>query len=99
MDDNMTRTTFASALTTLGDLLASRGHVYEVVLIGGGNLLLRGIISRPTKDGDLLGELGPGRQIIRIEHLPEPLARAVRDIATTYGLKDDWRQPRSALDA
>jgi hypothetical protein len=40
-------------------LLASRGHRHDVVMIGGGNLLLRGIITRPTKDGDLLGERLP----------------------------------------
>ncbi|MCJ7709954.1 MAG: hypothetical protein MUQ32_03905 [Chloroflexi bacterium] len=88
--DTFDRSALAVALNALGSLLASRGHRYEVVLIGGGNLLLRGIITRPTKDGDLLGERQPGGSVIRMERLPPPLMEAISDVATTYGLKDDW---------
>lgn len=98
--DTMDTTTFDEALNALGALLASRGHRYEVVLIGGGNLLLRGIITRPTKDGDLLGERRPGGSVVRMDPLPEPLMQAISDVATTYGLKDDWLNlgPGSLLD-
>ena len=51
------RTQLETALRALGDLLEARGLHYEVVLIGGGNLILRGLVARPTtKDLDLLGE-------------------------------------------
>jgi hypothetical protein len=98
--DTMDTTTFDEALNALGALLASRGHRYEVVLIGGGNLLLRGIITRPTKDGDLLGERRPGGSVVRMDPLPEPLMQAISDVATTYGLKEDWLNlgPGSLLD-
>ena len=46
-----------TALAALGELLAARGLHYEVVLVGGGNLILRELINRPTtKDLDILGE-------------------------------------------
>src|SRR3972149_77318 len=51
------RTQLETSLRALGELLDARGLHYEVVLIGGGNLILRGLVTRPTtKDLDLLGE-------------------------------------------
>ena len=96
----MDRTALAAALTALGDTLAARGLAYEVVLIGGGNLLLRGLIARTTKDGDLLAQVGPDRSLVRIEALPVPLAVAVRDVGLAFGLAEDWLNvgPRSILD-
>ena len=80
----------ASALSELGDLLASRGTHYEVVLIGGGNLMLRGLIDRTTtKDLDLLGRRTPDG-VVPLRPLPEDLTRAIRDIADTLGLEPDW---------
>jgi hypothetical protein len=98
--DTMDRSALEVALNALGALLTSRGHRYEVVLIGGGNLLLRGIITRPTKDGDLLGERQPDGAVVQMVLLPAPLRQAISDVATTYGLKDDWLNlgPGSLLD-
>jgi hypothetical protein len=63
---------------------------YEVVLVGGGNLILRGLITRPTtKDLDILGE----RELDRIRPLrpmPEPLRDAVMDVGRAFGLANDW---------
>lgn len=79
-----------TALQALGDLLASRGLHYEVVVIGGGNLILRGLISRPTtKDLDLLGEWTPGG-LVPMRPMPEPLHEAVVDVARAYDLATDW---------
>jgi hypothetical protein len=98
--DTMDRSTLATAMTAVGDTLAARGGKHEVVLVGGGNLLLRGIISRSTRDGDLLGLLGSNHRIIRIEKLPADLAEAVRDVAEAYNLRPDWLNvgPRAILD-
>lgn len=98
--DAMDRSSLGVALDALGVLLASRGHRYEVVLIGGGNLLLRGIITRPTKDVDLLGSREPDGSVVRMDALPAPLAVAIADVAATYGLRDDWVNlgPGSLLD-
>ena len=75
-----------TALAALGELLLYRGLAYEVVVVGGANLLLRGAISRPTKDADLIGERLDNGQIVKLSQLPSGLARAVSDVAATYGL-------------
>jgi len=94
------RTQLESALRALGELLEARGLHYEVVLIGGGNLILRGLVRRPTtKDLDLLGEwTADGVKPMR--PMPEPLRIAVVDVARTYGLASDWVNlgPESLLD-
>lgn len=81
------------ALTALGELLFARALRYEVVLIGGGNLILRELVSRPTtKDLDLLGEW-TSDGIRRLRPLPGPLRSAIEDVARTYGLAADWINP------
>ncbi len=89
-----------SALSTLGEVLAARGLRYEVVIVGGANLLLRGVITRSTKDGDVVAGRSSDGQIIEMPQLPAPLAAAVRDVARTYGLAEDWLNvgPASLLD-
>jgi hypothetical protein len=89
-----------TALRALGDLLEGRRFHYEVVLIGGGNLILRGLVTRPTtKDLDLLGEW-TSDGIRPMRPMPEPLRIAVVDVARTYGLASDWVNlgPESLLD-
>lgn len=89
-----------AALAALGALLTARGLHYEVVLIGGGNLILRGLVTRPTtKDLDLLGSWTPDG-VRPMRPMPEPLREAVIDVARAYGLASDWLNlgPASILD-
>lgn len=89
-----------SALSALGELLAARGLHYELVLIGGGNLIVRGLVTRPaTKDVDILGEWTPGG-VKPMPDIPEGLRDAVVDVARAYGLASDWVNlgPASLLD-
>jgi hypothetical protein len=89
-----------TAVRALGELLAARGLHYEVVLIGGGNLILRGLVSRPTtRDLDLLGRWTPAG-VEPMRPMPEPLRQAVVDVANAYGLAEDWVNlgPESLLD-
>jgi len=94
------RTQLETALRALGELLEARGLHYQVVLIGGGNLILRGLVTRyTTKDLDLLGAwTADGVKPMR--PMPEPLRIAVVDVARTYGLANDWVNlgPESLLD-
>ena len=84
------RSQLETAVRALGELLAARGLHYEVVLIGGGNLILRGLVERPTtKDLDLLGEWVADR-VEPMRPMPEPLRLAVVDVGLTFGLADDW---------
>ena len=70
------------------------------MVVGGAALLLRGTVSRPTKDGDIVGERLSDGSIGRLDQLPPELARAALDVARAYGLADDWLNlgPASLLD-
>ena len=97
--DELDRDTLTEALSALGQVLQVRGLSYQVVVVGGANLTLRGIVSRPTKDADLLGTRSPTGPIVRLDELPAPLAEAIGDVALTYALSKEWLNlgPRSLL--
>lgn len=89
-----------TALAALGELLQARGLHYEVVVVGGGNLILRGLVTRPTtKDVDVLGEW-TATGINPMRPMPEPLRLAVADVGRAYGLATDWLNlgPEALLD-
>lgn len=76
----------------LGTLLADRGHEIEIVVVGGGALLLTDVIRRPTKDLDALAIVEDG-QYRPARPLPEPLREAVADTAHVLGLDPAWLNP------
>jgi len=80
------------ALSTLGVLLADRGLVFEIVVVGGGGLLLLGVIQRPTKDLDALALVTDGEYEIA-RPLPTALREAVADTARVLDLATDWLNP------
>lgn len=94
------RAQLETALTALGELLTARELHYEVVLVGGGNLILRELIARPTtKDLDILGAR-TANGVDQMRPMPEPLRAAVIDVGRAFGLADDWLNtgPDSLLD-
>lgn len=98
--DAIGRAQLETALAALGELLAARGLQYELVLVGGGNLILRGLIPRPTtKDLDILGAR-TSDGVAQVRPMPEPLRDAVMDVGRAFGLADDWLNtgPDSLLD-
>lgn len=97
---DLDRSSLTSVLRALGDVLAARRYAYDLVMVGGAALLLRGTVSRPTKDGDIVGERRADGSIARLDRLPPELARAALDVARAYGLADDWLNlgPASLLD-
>lgn len=97
---DLDRSKLAEMLRALGDVLGARGYACELVVVGGTALLLRGTVSRPTTDGDVVGERRPDGTIARLDALPPELARATLDVARAYGLADDWLNlgPASLLD-
>jgi hypothetical protein len=98
--DGIGKSQLEAALGALGELLEARGARYEVVLVGGGNLILRGLVSRPTtKDLDILGRWTPDG-VAPMRPMPEPLLMAVNDVARAFGLAADWLNtgPDSLLD-
>lgn len=92
--------TLERALKALGNLLADRGHQYEVVAIGGGGLLLLGHIKRPTKDLDLVA-LVEGDRFISAVPLPPSLLQAAEEVGRALQLREGWLNvgPASLLQA
>lgn len=88
----MDRQDAVRALSTLGDVLASRGHHYEVVAIGGSGLLLLGLVVRPTADVDVVAVV-QGDQYRLAEPLPAPLEQAQAEVGAALGLGDKWLNP------
>ena len=82
------------ALATLGELLETRGHAFEIVAIGGGSLLLLGLFSRPTKDVDVVALARSTLE--RADPLPPALRDAVKDVAAALNLAEDWLNPGPA---
>ncbi len=97
---DLDRSSLNVAFRALGDVLGSRGYAFDLVVVGGAALLLRGTVSRPTKDGDVVGERRPDGSIARLDALPPELARAAIDVARASGLADEWLNlgPASLLD-
>lgn len=84
--------TLDDALATLGAVLSSRNHRYDVVAIGGGALHLLGAIKRPTKDLDIVALVLEG-ELATSKPFPSPLAQACADVARALNLADDWINP------
>lgn len=82
-------TTLDSALELLGEYLTFRGLSYDLVVVGGGALLLQNLIDRPTRDIDIVG-LMAGEELVSSEPLPEPLLEAVSAIGRTLQLPSNW---------
>ncbi|MGE0547354.1 MAG: DUF6036 family nucleotidyltransferase [Kofleriaceae bacterium] len=80
------------ALSVLGALLRDRGLTFEIVVVGGGGLLLLGVIQRPTKDLDALALVEAG-QYQPARPLPKQLCEAVEDTAAVLNLATDWLNP------
>ena len=84
-----------TALHATGALLARRGESAAIVIVGGTALNVMGVISRATRDVDVIaaatpGATGPPRDIRPPDPLPESLLAAVATVARDLGLPDDW---------
>lgn len=84
-----------TALAALSETLAARRLAYELVAVGGSGLLLLGLISRPTRDLDIVAIVEDGAYVPAVE-LPTPLVEAVRDIGEVLGIGADWLNPKPA---
>lgn len=80
---------FEPPLAILGQLLAERGLRYELFAVGGGALHLLGLITRPTRDIDVVA-LVRDETLVPLESLPAPLRRAIEDTAALLRLPPDW---------
>ena len=85
-------------LEMLGELLAEEGQAADLVVIGGGALLLQGELVRPTADLDVVARFERGF-LEASQPFPEPLVRAVRRVGKALDLahiprdEKDWLNP------
>lgn len=81
------------ALTTLGDVLAERNDTCDILVIGGGALLLAGLISRPTEDLDVVARVvdqGADTALVAAQPLPQSVLDAIAEVGEALGLASNW---------
>jgi len=78
------------ALEALGEVLEHRGVSCDVVVIGGGALQLLGLITRPTKDLDVVAFVRDGKLEGADPFPVEPGFLAVsREALCAFGVEED----------
>lgn len=85
-------------LDALGEQLERSSASYELVVVGGSALLALGLVTRPTKDVDLVA-LRDHSGLVPATPLPVPLAAARDRVARDFQLPADWLndEPASLL--
>jgi len=82
---------FAPAFRLLNGRLALAGApVFHIVVCGGTALVAMGLVSRATRDVDIVALLDPSGGLVDPAPLPEPLLAAAGDVAEDLGLPKDW---------
>jgi hypothetical protein len=79
-------------LRALGEQLAARGERYTLAIVGGSALLALGLVSRATRDVDVLA-IVDGDELVSAQPLPAALLDAAHTVARDFGLADDWLNP------
>jgi hypothetical protein len=79
-------------LCALGEQLAARGERYTLAIVGGSALLALGLVSRATRDVDVLA-IVDGNELVSAQPLPAALLDAAHTVARDFGLADDWLNP------
>jgi hypothetical protein len=79
-------------LIALGEQLAARGESYTLAVVGGSALLALELISRPTRDVDILA-IVENNELVSAQPLPATLLDAALTVARDFGLPDEWLNP------
>jgi len=86
------------ALEALGELLSARELHFDLVVIGGGALLLHDFVSRATQDLDVVAQVEKNN-LRKAKPLPDALVDAVRDVAAALDLPRIPRDDKDWLNA
>lgn len=78
------------ALEALADALSDRGVFAHIAIVGGGALLLREGLQRPTQDVDVIAASLDAEPLRRDHELPRELREAALDVALVLDLDPDW---------
>lgn len=89
MSEIQTAAEASQLLDALGEQLGSAGSSYELVIVGGSALLALGLITRPTKDVDVVA-LRSGLGLRPANPLPRPLLVARDRVARDFQMPTDW---------
>lgn len=76
----------------LSDQLWLRREHFSLMVVGGSALLVLGLISRATRDVDVIAILD-GEKLRSATPLPVALHEAARTVARDFGLPEDWLNP------
>jgi Nucleotidyltransferase of unknown function (DUF6036) len=79
-------------LSALSEQVAALGQRFELVVVGGSALLALGLITRPTRDVDLIA-LRTGEDLGTAKPLPPALEAARDRVARDFSLPADWLNP------
>lgn len=87
------------ALRALAETLEARHLRYELVAVGGSGLLLLGLLSRATRDLDIVAVVDDGKYV-KAQPLPQALLDAARDVGEVMGIGAEWLNagPAALLD-
>jgi len=89
----LNRNDIERALEAVGQLLEADDFHYTIVIIGGAALNLLGTVERATRDVDILAvSTSAGHSALERppNPLPEPLVRAISQVAQDFGLPTNW---------
>jgi hypothetical protein len=84
-------------LSALGEQLSIADHEYDLIVIGGSALLALGLVSRATRDVDVVA-LTSSAGLNEALPLPKPLADARARVARDFDLPEDWLNSEAAAD-
>jgi hypothetical protein len=83
--------TLEQALKLLAEKLEfDRAAPASLVVCGGASLIAQGLVSRTTKDVDVLALMDQQGQLLPSQPLPESVSRAVSEIASQLDLYPNW---------
>jgi hypothetical protein len=83
--------TLEQALNLLAEKLEfDRAEPASLVICGGASLIALGLVSRTTKDVDVLALMDEQGQLLPSQPLPESVSRAVSEIAGQLDLYPNW---------
>ena len=78
------------ALGLLAQFLADSKYSAHIIICGGAALSIMEVVSRPTKDVDVLALIGDGGRLTDAKPLPEAIQDAANRVAETLGLPLGW---------
>lgn len=82
------------ALRAVGELLEYADEQFDIVILGGSAMILRGLVHRVTTDVDILAMADRTAGVVHLHRpgalLPEALHDAITRVGEDLGLRPDW---------